>query len=509
MKKMQLVKGKYVIPAYDRSPIENGCVVVEGNRVVEVGKYGELKGRFQGVEELGDGSQLVIPGLVNAHSHGRGLSDFQRGAIDNTLETWLWSTRTYIPISAYDDIQFSAIRLVESGVTSTMHNHILKDPIHYEEEFSKALRAYQDIGMRVSFCPAIRNQNLFVYGDNESFLRTLPEEIGKMVLPPSGPRAFSEEKYFNSLSDLIDQYASEKVRISFGPLAPQWCTDDLLKRMKREADERGIEIHIHALQTLLQKIYGLKTYGKSLIEHMKEIGILGKNLSIGHCVFPTLKDIDLLAESGTSVSHHPSCNLRERNGISPVYQMIKGGVRVGIGLDGKGINDDDDFIQEMRMVYLLHRLSAHELDSSYLSSRDIFKMATVNGAEILGFGDEAGRLEKGRLADIVILDLDRIFEPYIDSKQDLFDVFLYRAKGSDVNTVLINGELVMREKELLKVDKKNLSRRIREEASREWTLQEKAFREATEKLRIHLRDYYKDWYRTVELEPYYIFNSRK
>jgi len=95
-----LVKGRYVIQGYDRAPIENGVVVVDRKNVVEVGKYEDLKGRFQGAEEIGDGFQLIIPGLVNSHSHGRGLSDFQRGGIDNTLETWLWSTRTYLRISS-------------------------------------------------------------------------------------------------------------------------------------------------------------------------------------------------------------------------------------------------------------------------------------------------------------------------------------------------------------------------------------------------------------------------
>lgn len=508
MGKTFLIKGKYIIPAYDQIPLEKGGVVVEGKKIIEVGRYDDLKGRFQGVEEIGNGSQLIIPGLVNAHSHGRGLSDFQRGGIDNTLETWLWSTRTYIPISTYNDVQFSAVRLIESGVTTTMHNHILKDPIHYEEEFSKALNAYLDIGMRVNFCPAIRNQNPFIYGNNEEFLKTLPEEVRKLVFPPPDSRAFTEDKYLKAVSDLNAQFGSERVRISYGPLGPQWCTDELLKRIKEEANEKGIEIHIHVLQTILQKIYGLKTYGKSLIEHMEEIGLLGKNLSIGHCVFLTLKDIDILAKSGTSVSHHPSCNLRERNGISPVYQMIKRGVRVGIGLDGKGLNDDDDFIQEMRMCYLLHRLASHELDSPYLSSRDIFKMATVNGAEMLGFGDQIGRLEKGRRADIVLIDLDRILELYVDPRQDLFNVFLYRAKGSDVNTVMINGEVVMKDRKILKIEKKELSQRIREEASRERTAQEKAFQGAVRKLRGYLCEYYKDWYKEIALEPYYLFNSK-
>ncbi len=135
-------------------------------------------------------------------------------------------------------------------------------------------------------------------------------------------------------------------------------------------------------------------------------------------------------------------------------------------------------------------------------------MATINGAEILGFGDRIGRIEKGRVADIVLIDLDRIFDPYISPHQDLFDILMYRAKGSDVNTVIVNGEIVMRDRKILKVSKKDLSQRIRKESSREWTPQEKAFREAVQQLRRYLCDYYKDWYKEIALDPYYIFNSK-
>lgn len=135
-------------------------------------------------------------------------------------------------------------------------------------------------------------------------------------------------------------------------------------------------------------------------------------------------------------------------------------------------------------------------------------MATLNGAEMLGFGDQMGRLEKGRMADIVLIDLDRIFNPYIDPRQDIFDIFMYRAKGSDVNTVMINGEVVMKDRKILKINKKELSQKIREEASRGRTAQEKAFQEAVHTLRGYLCDYYKDWYEEIAMEPYYIFNSK-
>ena len=164
-----IIWGGNLVSAYDAPAISNGAVAIEGNTIVDISTYDDLSIKYPQAKKIGDKRFLVIPGLINGHSHGRGLSDFQRGALDNTLESWLLDTRLYKPVSVYDDIAFSAARLLKSGVTTTMHNHILKNPSLYEEEFQDALKAYQDAGIRVQFNPGIRDKNPFIYETMKNF----------------------------------------------------------------------------------------------------------------------------------------------------------------------------------------------------------------------------------------------------------------------------------------------------------------------------------------------------
>lgn len=263
------------------------------------------------------------------------MTDFERGAKDNTLETWRLDTyNKFVPVSTYDDVAYSAIRLLKSGVTATMHNHMLApDPANFSRKFEDALKASADARMRVLFCPAISNKNPFVYGDNAAFLTGLSEKSWKLLTTPPPTAALTDKNYIQVVRDLHAQYHGPMSRIGFGPLASQWCAEELLVEIGREADRLGVLIHIHALQTIFQKNYGLRFLGKSLIAYMKDIGLLDHNLVIGHCVFPTESDIELLARTGTGVTHPPSCNLRVRNGISPAFHMLQAGVRVGLGLD--------------------------------------------------------------------------------------------------------------------------------------------------------------------------------
>ena len=234
-----------------------------------------------------------------------------------------------------------------------------------------------------------------------------------LPLPPSG--ALTGDNFVKVVSDFYTKHNGPMSRIGFGPIAPQWSTKDLLVEVRKAADELGTPIHIHAVQSIFQKVYGLESLGKTLIEHMHDIGFLGKGLVIGHCTWPTEADIELLASTKTAVTHHPSCNLRVRNGISPVFQMLQAGVLVGLGMDGKSINDDDDMIQEMKVCFLLQRLPSLELDSPHLSARQVFQMATQNNADLLGYENELGRLEPGKFADLVLLDYEEMCRPFCGS----------------------------------------------------------------------------------------------
>ena len=505
---MTLIRAGKVVPAHDRPAISHGAVVVDGETIQDVGHYAELRSRYPYAKEIGGERFLLIPGLINGHGHGRGLSDFQRGALDNTLESWLLESRKYIPVSTYDDVAFSAFKLLKSGVTTTMHNHLLRDPTAYEKEFDEAIQAFEDTGIRVQFNPAVRNDNPFVYGDNEAFVASLPEDVKKMLFAPSPPGALTGDNFVQIVTEFHRRSDSPMSRVGFGPLAPQWCTKDLLLQVRKTADHLGTPIHVHAVQSVLQKIYGLAFLGKTLIEYMNDIGFLGQGLVIGHCVWPTDTDIELLAQTGTAVTHHPSCNLRVRNGIAPAFHMLQAGVLVGLGLDGKSINDDDDFIQEMKVCFLLHRIPSLELDSSYLSARQVFQMATENNARLLGYSTELGRLEPGRLADLALLDYEKMCYPFVDSSHDPIDTLLYRGQGKHVHTVMVNGRIVVEEGKLLTLDEDALANRLAEAASRPRTESERTLLKAVDVLRTHVVHYYQDWTKRLTYEPYFPINSR-
>jgi cytosine/adenosine deaminase-related metal-dependent hydrolase len=267
-------------------------------------------------------------------------------------------------------------------------------------------------------------------------------------------------------------------------------------------------MHIHTLESVFQKIYGLRFLGKTLISHMNDIGLLGSGLTLGHCVWPTEEDIEILAKTGTGVVHNPSCNLRLRTGISPVYQMLSAGVQVGLGLDGTSINDDDDFIQEMRVCSLLHRISSLEMDSPYLSARQIFKMGTENGTHLLGYSTEVGRLEPGRKADMVLLDYKKMSYPFVDPSRDPIEVLLSRGSGQHAHTVVINGKIVVQEGRLLTLDEEAIANRLAEAASRPRTEKEMELAQMMDELRAHVARYYKDWLKKLKLKPYFAGNSK-
>jgi len=324
----------------------------------------------------------------------------------------------------------------------------------------------------------------------------------------SSPPVLLPEDYFDLVHRLHAKHQSSMCHLGFGPVGPQWCTADLLQKISRIAKDLGLPVHIHALESVLQKIHGLTALGRSHIRFMEDIGFLGPEIVIAHGVWVTDEDIRILAESDSGVTHQPSSNLRLRSGIAPVFQMIESGVRVGLGLDGQGINDNDDFIQEMKVCCLLHRIPSLELDSPHLTPRQVFKMATETNASLLGFSSMIGRLEPGRCADLVLLDFEKMRFPYTDLNHDPIDVLLYRGAGAHVHTVMVNGQVVVEGGKVLKVDEEEVASRLGKAASRPRAEIEKVFAAAIAELKRHANLFYQGRTRRLKLEPHFDFNSR-
>ena len=196
----KLVYGKHLIADAD-TVIASGALYIEGDTVVDIGTYAELTRKYSADRILGSAETLIIPGLVNAHSHGKGLTDFQRGQVDDTLETWKW--RSFPPIDPHLDTCWTCLQLLGNGVTTTMHNHGLVDPKEYRQEFESVLAAYRRCGMRVAFAPGLSTENVFTYGEDGEFVEKLPPELHGMcrqILADSA--VFGEKEYFESVRRL-------------------------------------------------------------------------------------------------------------------------------------------------------------------------------------------------------------------------------------------------------------------------------------------------------------------
>lgn len=507
-----LVRGKYIItdPAIGQEGIKyNAAVYILNDKIQEVGDYNNLKKKYPNAVVKGNGKQLVMPGLINAHSHGAGLSPFQQGISYDYLENFLINKPSGTMLNPELNAKMCAIRHLRNGCTTLHHNQSGNDlEIDYVK---RILDGYEKIGIRVAYSSGVRDANIFTYDDVE-FYKSLPSDLQKIIKPIifNDKGAFYRQ-YFDHFNDLYKNYNSEDRKIIFGPLWVQGCSDQFLKSIKNESDKLGkIPLHIHTLQTSIQKVFGEQKYGKSLLFHLNDLGLVDDNLVLGHAVFLTEEDIELLAEKNGSITHHASCNLAVRNGIAPVYFLHKAGVNVSLGIDDKGINDDEDPFMEMRLIYYLHRVVNYDLSSSRsLEAFDVLKMATVNAARVCNFNGKIGALKSGMKADLLLVNLDSISEdPWVNPCWSIVDLIIHRGKGTDVDTVIVNGRIIIENKIFCNFDLDSVYQEVRKKVKKGNTLEQIEFANNLQKLRPFCQAWYNKYFTSAGLYPFYKMNSK-
>jgi 5-methylthioadenosine/S-adenosylhomocysteine deaminase len=506
-----LIRGKYVIARVldnDTSEIiSNGAVFQRDGEIIDVGRYDDLKARYTPDEEIGSDKYLVMPGMINAHEHS-GFTPFQMGVPDLPLEPWIIAKMGARGMDPYLDSIYAAIKMIESGVTNVMHNrslwHVPKgsDPVGAGFEM---IRGYQDAGMRVAFSYSFRNQNRVVYEDDDTFLSRLPGSLASRYREYLGAGAVSQETYFATVTDIRNRVASDpRVTHIVSPANVQWCSDDFFSAAKEYAKRFKTGLHIHLQETVYQKMYGLKTWGKTPLAHLHDIGFTGPELSCGHGTWLTESDLDILAKTGTIICHNAASNLRLKSGIAPLNNLLAKGVNLAIGIDEVSINDDKDMLQEMRLIHKLHRLPG--MDAPSPTSHQVFRMATEGGARATILADKIGTLEKGKRADVVLVDLSNITEPYLHPDIDAVDALLYRGRGVDVDTVIVDGEVLMRDRKLTRINKEEIWAEIRERMSRPLQPHEIERAQLGAELQPYVYGYYRQWQHQVT-EPYYYYNE--
>lgn len=511
-----LIRGKYIIcKALSRTEVqivEDGAIYQDSGKIVEIGNYQELAQKYQPDQRLGSAEHVILPGFTNSHHHV-GLTPFQLGSPDYPLELWFASRLAARGVDLYLDTLYSAFEMIESGITTVQHIHGWRPgpASTWPAITQQVLKAYQDIGMRVSYCYALRDQNHFVYELNEEFIKRLPPSMAPQMEAILNAQEVPVEDYMEFFEHLWHQWdgrADGRIHIQLAPANLHWCSDESLMVQKEYADKYGVGMHMHLLETAYQKEYASRRTGKSAVRHLYDLGFLGPKLTLGHGVWLSEADIELVAETGTMICHNASSNLRLQSGIAPLNYLAKRGVKVGMGLDEAGINDDRDMLQEMRLVLKLHRVPGiHELDS-VPTSPQVFQMATEHGAQTTGFAQVIGTLEPGRAADLVIMNWKQIAYPYLDEEIDVIDAVLHRSKTAGVETVMVNGEVILKEGKLTKVDKQAVLEELAASLRVPLTSAEQRRRQLAKDVFPYVKQFYDGWLDHTHCHPFYCHSRR-
>ena len=449
----KLIHGRWLVEDWRKTPIENGALCEEAGRVVEIGAYDVLRGRYPDAASIGHRDHVVIPGFVNAHSHGRGFTTYQMGQPDEPLEMRViematrpeWgapspgsaTTSSYDP---YRDTLYACLKQIAAGITSTLHSHIyFGGPVEpYARLTREVLRAYRDSGLRCAFALGVRDRYSFTFMDDREFVKLLPDELRVA----SGIRPISCDMGFGEFRALLATLAGEypEVRFQLGPWNPVWCSDRLLEQIADASARDGWRIHTHLSETRYQAGYAHRTYGKSWVGRLSELGMLSERFSGAHAIWVDAADLDLIKRSGAQVVHNPSSNLRLGSGVAPLRAFLERDIPVAFGLDSLSMNDDEDMFQDLRLGQVVQNQPGVDMQS--LAATTMFAMATSAGAIVTGI-EGTGSLAPGNVADAVLVSMPDVAGGH--ANQPLADLMLRRAKAAHVRTVIIGGKVVLDE----------------------------------------------------------------
>ncbi len=507
-----LVRGDHVLEGFagGDTPIlhRDAAVLITDGAVVEIGDAATLQARHPRAELLGGPGHVVLPGLINGHHHV-GFTPLQLGSPDHPLELWFASRLGLRDVDLRLDTMFSAFEMIASGVTTVQHLHS-RAPGGIDDILGAArhvIGAYREIGMRASYSMALRDQNRLVYEADAAFVARLPAELrpemnayfARFTLPLA-----DQVRIFETLRD---ELAGEtRLRLQLAPANLHWLSDAALATAAELSARTNLPMHMHLLETPYQKAYAAKRTGGSALAHIHRFGLTGTRLTIGHGTWMSEADIELCAATGTHVCHNCSSNFRLKSGLAPVNRFLARGIRVALGMDEAGINDDRDMLQEMRLALRAHREPG--IDAPHPSPATILRMATEHGAATTPFGAQIGRLTPGSAADLVMLDWRDVTYPYQNADIPLVDVLVQRAKASAVKSVMVGGEVIYRDGRFTRVDRDAILAEIHARFAAAPNAVEAQRRDFARALFPHVRRFYDDYLDGLGDDPHYRSSGR-
>jgi 5-methylthioadenosine/S-adenosylhomocysteine deaminase len=406
----------------ERRVIQDAGVAVAGGRIVAVGTRREIATQYASAQTVEANGKLIVPGLINGHTHipmtlFRGLAD------DLDLQDWL--TKYIFPAEAKNvseefvraGTRLGLAEMIRGGTTTYCDMYYFEDAI--ADETAKA-------GVRGVLGETIID---FPVADNKTNAEGMAY-VEKFVQRWKG-------------SDLIVP--------AIAPHAPYTVSEEHLKAVRSFSDRTGAPIVTHISETKREIDDSLKAHGASPIDYLARIGFLSNKVIAAHVVWPSAEELGVLKQIGVGIVHNPQSNMKLASGVAPVPEMLKRGLFVGLGTDGAASNNDLNMWEEMDTAAKLHKVFSG--DPKVMSAQEAFELATIRGAQALHLESEIGSIEKGKRADLVIVERDSLNQiPLYNVYSDL----VYATKSNDVETVIINGRIVMRDRRLLTLNEEEI-----------------------------------------------------
>lgn len=398
---------------------------------IEDGNIAQVSSDLDIIGEAVDGTnKLLLPGFVNAHTHSSEM--WQRGIMSiYPLELWLAELYDFAPLDTeqvYLSALGTAVETLLSGGTSVV-DHLVLIPGKELETITVAVEAYRKVGIRAVIAPLIQDQSL-------------------TAGMPSGESEVTHEDYFRSteatleiMEAAINKYHKPEDGIYFAlaPTGIQLCSDALFKGCSELSDKYNLCRHSHLLETKAQEKLAKEKYGCTAVEHLHKIGYLNHRTSLAHCVHLTDSDINILAETKSTVVHNPLSNLRLGSGIAPILKYRQAGVNVSFGCDGASSNDSQDLLEAIKIGSILHNTT--DLDyQHWITPRESIEMASLGGAKGLNLGEEIGSLTVGKKADLVMYDLTSLS---LLPRTDPVGLLVLGRPTNVVDSVWVNGKKIV------------------------------------------------------------------
>lgn len=407
--------GQVVTMDAERHIYENGLVAIKGDKIVAVGDAGDLGSRYRAKTLIDTTGKAVIPGLINTHTHVP-MSLFRGVADDLLLQDWLQNF--IFPAEAKNvtaefvraGTRLGCLEMILGGTTCFVDMYYFED--HIADETQKA-------GMRAV--------------------------LGETVIDFPVPDAKTPQDGLKYAEAFIKKYKGNPlITPAIAPHAPYTCSPDLLKAAKALSDRYEVPLVTHLAEDYSEVDIIKNRYQARPVEHVEKLGLLGPRVIAAHVIQVTPEEIQLLKQHGVGVAHNPQSNMKLAAGVSPVPDMLKAGLGVGLGTDGAASNNDLNLFEEIDTAAKLHKEFSR--NPTVVSAREALEMATIGGARAIHQEDRIGSLEVGKLADLIVVNLDT---PHQWPVYNLYSTLVYATKASDVETSIINGKIVMRDRKVL------------------------------------------------------------